>query len=289
MRAYEDEAPADAALPQFASRYERPVEARGRTPVDILTDALALLHQDVAEYAFAGLIGAIAAAFLALVLHTTGGVVGKALVAPAVFGVALVTYAHTCAAVRRAQDNLEPDAVRALFAVLARIHALAQPMTLPLALTGGSLLAALVAARWAPGSVLTLAVIIVFAYCGLAAFQRALYVPALFARNATIAGARAANIEMTKKAGLLLGTCFVIALAPAGAIALIALATGFGPLSTATASFVFAGCMPVAATMSGLVHDALAPSLETPARRHNDVPYPSEEEARAERFVRRMR
>jgi type IV secretory pathway TrbL component len=99
-----------------------PDEARRpRTIAEIIADALALLHQDIAEYGFAGLIGAIGAAFLALILSTAGDLAGKALIAPAVFIVTLVTYANTCAAIRRVQDNLEPDAIRAFFAVLARL------------------------------------------------------------------------------------------------------------------------------------------------------------------------
>jgi hypothetical protein len=96
-------------LAEFAPRYEKPAETRGRTVVDIVVDAVAVLHQDAAEYAFAGLIGAVAAAFLALVLPAAGGIVGTALIAPAVFSIAAVTYANTCASVRRATENLEPD------------------------------------------------------------------------------------------------------------------------------------------------------------------------------------
>src|SRR5262245_10218381 len=75
MRTYDEEALGDHALPEFAPRYQPPSETRGRTPVDIIADALTMLHQDVAEYAFAGFIGAVAAAFVAVVL-STGGIIG---------------------------------------------------------------------------------------------------------------------------------------------------------------------------------------------------------------------
>jgi hypothetical protein len=291
MRTYEDEAlrrsASDDALPQFAPRYERPTETRGRTPVDILADALVMLHLDIGEYAFAGLIGAAGAAFLAIIL-STGEFIGQALIAPAVFGVAIVTYANTCAAVRRAQDNLEPDAARAFFSVLARVHALFTPLTVPLALSSLAVLVGVAASRWAPASVLTLGVIVVFAYCGLASFQRALYIPALFARNVTFADARLLGIATMKKASVLLGTCFVIALAPAGLMAMIGLAAGFGALSTGVTAFVFVACMPLAGACAAIVYEALAPQavVAAPARRQRRS---LEEQAVEQRIVRRMR
>jgi hypothetical protein len=286
MRSYHDEAVRDAALPEFAPRYERPEESRGRTPIDIIADALVMLHRDIAEYAFAAFVGAVAAAFLAVVL-STGGVIGQALIPPAVFGVAIITYANTCAAVRRAQDNLEPDAARAFFSVMARIHALFTPMTLPLVLSSGVLLAGLIASKWAPANVLTLGVIVTFAYCGLTAFQRALYIPALFARNVSFAEARVLGIETMKKSSILLGACFVIALAPAGLMAMVGLAAGFGALSTGVTAFVFIMCMPLAAAVAGIVFEALAPSMieEAPRPQRRSL----EEQAVEQRIVKRMR
>lgn len=237
-----------------------PDEARrSRTVADIIADALALLHQDIAEYGFAGLIGAIGAAFLALILSTAGDLVGQALIAPAVFIIALVTYAHTCAAIRRVQDNLEPDAVRAFFAVLARLPALVKPLTLPLALSGASVLAGVIAAKWAPDSVVTLAVIIAFALAGLSSFQRSLYVPALFARNTTVPDARSRGAGAMRAAGALVCACFAVALAPAALMALVALSTGFGALSTAAAAFVLVACTPLAAAIASLIYEGVAP------------------------------
>lgn len=237
-----------------------PDEARrSRTLADIIADALALLHQDIAEYGFTGLIGAIGAAFLALILSTTGGLAGKALIAPAVFIVALVTYANTCAAIRRVQYNLEPDAVRAFFAVLARLPALILPLAPPIALSGTSVLSGVIAARWAPDSVVTLAVVIVFALCGLSSFQRSLYVPALFARNASVADARSMGGSALRSTSALTGACFVITLAPAAIMALAALSIGFGPLSTAAAAFMLVACMPFAAAVASLIYDGVAP------------------------------
>jgi hypothetical protein len=290
MRTYEEDAAPrsapvhDGALPEFAPRYERPTETRGRTPVDIIADALALLHQDIAEYAFAGFIGAIGAAFLAVVL-STGGMIGQALIAPAVFGVAIITYAQTCAAVRRAQENLEPDAVRAFFSVLARAHAVFTPLTLPLALSAAAVLVAVGASRWAPSSVLTLGALVVFAYCAMTAFQRALYIPALFARNVTFAQARVLGYESMKKAGILMAACFGIALAPALLMVLVGLAAQFGTLSTGVTAFVFVACIPLAATAAAIVYEGVAPQqLEARPRRRS-----LQEQAIEQRIVRRMR
>jgi hypothetical protein len=250
-----------SALADFAPRYERPTENRGRSVADIIVDALAILHQDAAEYAFAALLGAIAAAFAALVLPAAGGIVGLGLMAPAVFIVAVVTYANTCAAVRRAQENLEPDAVRAFFAVLARMPAVLPPLALPLVLTGVSVLAGVIAAKWAPNSVMTLAVIIVFAVAGLSAFQRSLYIPALFARNVSFADARLLGGAAMRKAGVLVGACFTIVMAPAALFAMLALATGFSFAATAVAVFAFVASMPIAATIATLIYDGIAPQV----------------------------
>jgi hypothetical protein len=255
-------------LAEFAPRYEKPAEARGRTVPDIIVDALAVLHQDAAEYAFAGLIGAIAAAFVALVLPAAGGpYVGAALIAPAVFTVAAITYANTCAAVRRSNDNLEPDAVRAFFAVLTRLPAIMPPLALPLAVTGGTTLAAVIAARWAPNSVVTLAAIIVFALAGLSSFQRSLHVPALFARGVSFGDARLLGAAAMRKAGPLVGACFVIAMAPAGLITMGALAAQFSFVATAIAAFVFVASMPVAAAIASLIFDGIAPQVAPEVQR----------------------
>jgi hypothetical protein len=134
--------------------------------------------------------------------------------------------------------------------------------------------------------VVTLAVIVAFAYCGLAAFQRALYIPALFARNVTFTQARVLGYETMKKASVSLGACFVIALAPAALMAMAALAAGFGTLSTGVTAFVYAACMPLAAAVAAIVYDGIAPEpVESPQRRRRSL----EEQAVEQRIVRRMR
>jgi hypothetical protein len=258
---------------------------QSRSLVDVIGDAVALLHQDIAEYGFAALAGAIGAAFAALVLAVTGGLIGTALIAPVVFVVALITYADTCAAIRRVQDNLEPDAVRAFGDVVLRLPALIQALTLPLALSGASVLAGTVAARWAPDNVVTLGVTFVFAACGLSAFQRSLYVPALFARETTFAEARARSAAAMRSANALVGACVMIALAPAGLMALVALSAGFGALPVAMASFMLVLCMPLAAAVASLIYDAVAlqPAQSRPVQRR------VAEDDLGERIVRRMR
>jgi hypothetical protein len=287
MRTYPEEArqTRTRTLAEFAPRYERPRDDQRRTVADIIVDALAVLHQDAAEYAFAAVIAAVAAAFAAIVLPASGGIVGAALVPPAVFTVATLMYAHSCAAVRRAQENLEPDAIRAFFAVLARLPAILPPLTLPLALSGATVLVGAIAAKWAPNSVVTLAAVIVFAVCGVSSFQRSLYVPALFARNVNFAEARALGAAAMKTASALIGACFVIALAPAALLALLALATQFNPATTAVASFALVASMPVTGAVATLVFEGLAPQLMAQTRRARRVP--DYEERTAERLTRR--
>ena len=250
-----------------------PDEARRSSSVSaVIGDALTLLHQDIAEYGFAGLVGAIGAAFATLMLPAAGGIVGQALIAPSVFIIALITYANTCAAIRRVQDNLEPDAIHAFFAVLARLPALLVPLTLPIALSGASVLAGVVAARWAPVSVVTLAAIVAFALAGLSSFQRSLYVPALFARDTTVSEARLKGGAAMREASALVSVCFTIALAAPALMALAALSAGFGALSTAAAAFVLVAFMPLASAIASLIYEGVAPQIASqpsaaPARR----------------------
>jgi hypothetical protein len=279
-----------AALAEFAPRYEPPPDARSRTLSTVFAEALALLYQDIAEYGFAATIGAIGAALAAVLLATTGGFIGQALVAPAVFGIAAVTYANTCAAIRRAMDNQEPESLLAFVAVLARLPAIAAPLTLPLVVSGVSVLGGTIAARWAPDSVVTLAVIVAFALCGLSAFQRALYVPALFTRNVSFMEARKLGGAAMRKAGALVGACFCIAMAPAGLIAMAALSAQFHPVATAGAAFAFVISMPLAAALASLIYEAVTPRAEsTQAGRKRRAWDSTGDDAVAARLTRRMR
>ena len=149
--------------------------------------------------------------------------------------------------------------------MLARLPALVKPLTLPIALSGASVLAGVVAARWAPVSMVTLAVIIAFALAGLSSFQRSLYVPALFARNTTTAEARSRGGGAMRAASALVSVCFTIAMAPAALMALVALSAGFGSLSTAAAAFVLVAFMPLAAAIASLIYDGVAAQIASQA------------------------
>ena len=296
MRTYADERRPQGTLAEFTPQYEPPPDERSRTLSTIFAEALGLLYQDIAEYGFAAMIGAIIAALAAVLLATTGGYIGQALVAPAVFGIAALTYANTCAAIRRAMENLEPESLLAFFAVLARLPAIAAPLTLPLLVSGVAVLSGTIAARWAPDSVVTLAAIIVVALCGLSSFQRSLYVPALFARNVSFSEARTLGGNAMRKAGPLVGTSFVIAMAPAGLIAMAALSTQFHPVATAVAAFAFVLSMPIAAALASLIFEAVTPRTERGPRHRSGHSGSSgrgwnndDDDAVAARLTRRMR
>jgi hypothetical protein len=292
MRTLHDDArlPSGSArtLDEFAPRYERPTDGAGRrTLADVIADALGIIYQDVAEYAFVALIGAIAAAFAALLLPAAGGIAGLALMPPAVFLIATGTYAMTCAAERRAQDNLEPDAVRAFFAALVRLPAITPPLVLPLALSSVAVTAGVLAARWAPDSVVTLAAIIVFAVAGLSSFQRAMHVPALFLRDVNFEDARALGAAAMRKAGALVAACFVVAMAPTALLALLMLASGFNIALVAATAFVFVATMPLAAGIATVILDGVAPQLAAETRRTPGRPVDRSEDAHAsERLTR---
>jgi len=90
-----------------------------------------------------------------------------------------------------------------------------------------------------------------------------------------------------KKSAMLVGACFAIALAPAGLMAMVGLAAGFGALSTGVTAFVLTMCMPLAAAVAAIVYEALAPEAVpvTRTRQRRSL----EEQAVEQRIVKRMR
>ena len=237
---------------------------RTYTVADIFANALALLRQDAGEYAFVTLIGACAAGFTTFVLRMVGGPVAVPLVAPVIALSALLTMAACVAAVRRVNDNLEPDPVRALGAVVVRLPALVIPV-LP------SLIALWVAAfsvQWLDDYIGGLLAGVLGIVVALLAVQpivrRGLYVPALFTRGASVRGATTHAAALMQQLGGIVSVTWVIALAPAGLVAFVALAAGFGVVSTTLAAFAIVACMPLAAAMLSLIHDALPPSTAAP-------------------------
>ena len=256
----------------FTMRNSYEGEAREtRTLTDLFTDAVVLIRQDAAEYGFTAVLGAIGGAVAVVMLGTAGGPIGRALMAPAAFLAALLTYATACAAIRRVEENLSPDTLSAFAAVCQRAAAVVTPALGPLGIVFAGLLAAGFIDRYVGQTVGTLAGLCVVGGAAIPVFRRALYVPALFTHssNARDAADRAARAQDTASAAL-----FVLhgaALVPALLFGLIALGTGFTVMSSALASFVFVMTMPLSAAISTLILDRVAPAAAmraSAAKRH---------------------
>lgn len=237
---------------------------RTYTVADIFANALALLRQDAGEYAFVALIGASAASFTTFVLRMLGGPVAVAVVAPVIALSALLTMAACVAAVRRVNDNLEPDSVRALGAVIVRLPAIVIPVVPSLIV----LWIAAFSVQWLDdyiGSLLAGVMGIAVALLAVQPiFRRGLYVPALFARGASVGSAAANAAAMMAQLAGMVTVVWAIALAPAALVAFVALAAGFGVVSTTLTAFAIVACMPLAAAMLSLVHDAMPATSMAP-------------------------
>lgn len=237
------------------------LEARDRAARDersllsIFAEALGLVRQDFSEYGFAALIGATAAAIVALALKAIGGPVATAAVLPAVLFFALWTLATGTAAVRRVLENLEPDSVRSFESALVRAPFIVLPFLLPLAtalLAGAALL---LADEWTGSFLAGVIALALLALAGYQALPRSLYLPALFARGSSARGSLAVSENVVRSApvAVLLGWTFM--LMPASLIATAAAGAGFGVVSTAFASFAFVFSMPACASLMTLLYE----------------------------------
>jgi hypothetical protein len=187
---------------------------RSRSLAHLFDEALSLLQQDIADYGFAGLLGAVAAGATALSLSLGGGDIGRSLVLPAVFLVSLLSYAHAAAAVRRVQQHLEPDSVRALVAVAVRVPWIIGPAAAPLAITFGAVFTALTLRDRVGADVAATAAMAVIGAAALLAFPLAMRVPALLVRKTSARQAAARAAEATRARGGALAISFALALTP---------------------------------------------------------------------------
>lgn len=229
--------------------------ARGsRTFTDVFTDAAAILRQDAGEYAFITLVGAFIAASVALVLRVDGSATALALIAPVIAGMSLLTLGAITAAVRRADDNLQPEATRAFLAALYRSPAMMLPLLPAILLLALSTYAGVRLGEETAPLIGLIAAVALSAFAALWAFRRSLYVAALFARGASLreAGPRATAAMGTLAAPV--AVTWLLSLTPALIIATPALLLGFGPLGAALTALVSVGCMPLAATMLWLLY-----------------------------------
>ncbi|HEY8173364.1 MAG TPA: hypothetical protein VIH21_09755 [Dehalococcoidia bacterium] len=231
-----------------------------RTLSGIILEAVGVLRQDLGEYGFIGLLGAVAAGVSAMVLRMLGGTIPLSLILPVVGVCALTTYAASACAVRRLEDSLQPDAARAFLEVLIRAPFLLIPFAPAFVLSGlGTFLAVQFSdnvGRWGATGILVALLVL----AAMNAFQRSVFVPALFSRGTSVREAATFSRALQRSASAAIAMCWVVALLPAGIFALGGLAAGFGSFSTAVTAFVFVASMPFAAGVMSLLYAEAANS-----------------------------
>jgi hypothetical protein len=218
----------------------------------VLPDALAMLMQDASEYAFIGFVGAAVTAFAVVVLRLLHAAVADALVAPAVLVMAALTMSAATLAFCRAADNLQPDTVEALASIASRPSAFLRAW-LPLA---AGLFAAGLALRLFHGELAPWRFAIVMALAtvsALYAFSRSFYAVALVTQGVRAPEAEAVATALLGRQASAAVLAWLLVLAPTLLMLLIAQISGFGPVSTAIASFVAVMSMPVAAAVMSLL------------------------------------
>jgi len=251
--------------------YESDARPSG-TLAELFADAITLIRQDAAEYGFTALLGAVGGCIAVVVLMAIGGPIATALAAPAGFTAALITYAMSCAAIRRVGENLSPDSLAAFGAVCVRAPAVIAPMLLPLGATFVGVLAAVFLQRYIGALPATLLAVAVTLAAAIPVLQRVLYIPALFARTANVWDAAARANQAMQAASGALYMLLAWALVPAALFALIALGSGFDTVAAALATLVFIGSMPLCAAIATLVFDRVAAATQPPAKARRPVP-----------------
>lgn len=238
-----------------------------RTFAQIFDDAMATLRQDNAEYGLIGITGGVIAAMLALVLRTAGGPLVVAAIVPLVALVALLTLATTTAALRRVDENLSPDASRALLGAVVRLPFMLVPLGPSLLIAWAAVLAASYAGRYVPDALALGGGLALLLCAAIAALRYALFVPALFARGSSARAAAPLAEQMIAGARLRVAMTWLLPLAPAHLIAIVSALLGFGVMSSGITAFAYAASMPLVAAVSWMQYQQLAPyaGFSTPA------------------------
>jgi hypothetical protein len=246
--------------------FERPL-------LEILEEALAILRQDASEYAFIGLVGAVAAGMAVLVPGLVGGPIAMALIAPLLVIVAIGTLATSAAALGVGTNQLQPDAGRAFAAAGARSIAIQRP-GLPLMAVLGAASYAAAAVSDDLGPVPPEAIIPALALVsGVYALPRSLSSTALFEHDLSARESSRASATLVRRAPLTIGVAWGIVLAPSILIALLGALAGIDAATGAIIAVLFVGAMPAgAAMMSQLFIDGAsrietAPAPATPPKR----------------------
>lgn len=240
-----------------------------RPLVEIIEESIAILRQDASEYAFIGLVGAVAAGMAVLVPALIREPIALSLIAPLLVVIAVTTLAASAAALGVGSNQLQPDAGRAFAAAGARSIAILRPW-LPLAVVLGAASYAAAAFSDYLGPVPPEAIILALALVsGTYALPRSLCSTALFEDDLSARESLHASAMLVRRAPLTIGVAWGIVLVPSIIMALLGALAGMDAATGAVIAVLFVGAMPAgAALMSQLFIDA-ASGIETtpvPAR-----------------------
>lgn len=233
---------------------------------EIIEEAIAILRQDASEYAFIGIVGAVAAGMAVLVPGLIGGPVALALIAPMLVAIAAITLAASAAALGVGTNQLQPDAGRAFAAAGARSIAILRPW-LPLAVALGAASYAATAYSGYLGPVPPEAIILALALVsGAYALPRSLCSTALFEHDLSTRESLHASATLVRQAPGTIGVAWSIVLAPSIIVALLGALAGIDAATGAVIAVLFVAAMPAgAALMSQLFIDAASRVETAPA------------------------
>lgn len=235
-----------------------------RPLADIFSEAIETLRQELSEYSFIALVGAVLAGLVVLLCGVIDTPVSLSLIPPLVALSALLTLATCAAAFGSANNQLQPDAGSAAIAMLQRLPVLLLPW-LPLLVGLGVTTYALAAfsdyidkAR-IPG---TLQVLAIIAVALLYAYPRSLAAAATFEEQFSGAQAQSISAFVVRHSGRRIQAMWVVVLAPAALMLGLSLVVGLDPVTGALVTCFFVGAMPLAAAMSSLLFYDAASQIE---------------------------
>jgi len=257
-----------------------PVAAQGaevelRPLADIFEEAIDTLRQELSEYSFIALVGAVLAGLVVLFAGVINSSVSLSLIGPLVALSALLTLATCAAAFGCVNSHMQPDAGSAALAMLRRLPVLLLPwLPLIIGLWAGSYALAAFAEYIDKAYIPDTAQILALIGIGLLyAFPRTLTVVASFDEEFTASQAQSLSAFVVRESGRRIWIMWAIVLAPAALMTALSLVVTLDTVTGALITCLFVGAMPLAAAMSTLLfYDAasqieLAPSAAATAHR----------------------
>lgn len=241
-----------------------------RPLTDLFEEAIDTLRQELSEYSFIALVGAVLAGLIVLVFGVIDTAISLSLIGPLVVVCAVLTLATCAAAFNCVSNNMQPDAGSAAIAVLRRLPALLLPwLPLIIGLWAASYALAAFAAdidrAHIPDWAQVLGLIAVSAWY---VYPRSLAVVATFEDELTSQQAQQLSGFIVRNLGSRITFMWLIVAAPGALMLGLALVVGLDTVTGALVTCFFVGAMPMAAALMSLLFYDAASQIElapTPA------------------------